>query len=421
MRHPITTFAVYLYSILLEAILLIVTPVVQLFFSKKHWNIGERSKIPVAAAMYRGKPVVWVHAASLGEAKLLEIFLNILEQKHPEQHYVCTAATKNGVGYLAGIKRDSVIAVGFLPFDTLRLMKKMLRSFSITRLWVMETELWPSMLYACKVSGVPAGIVNARMEKKSFSSYLKLRFLLAPLFAQFDTVLAQSKPYADRFIQMGVQPNAVHITGNLKSLVPFAAVIGAERNALRAKLGIAPNERVLTAGCLHVGEGTILREALALVAAQGTSIRCVVVPRYPEKAGILHKELGESSLLLHDTTTSQPWNICIVAKVGILDDMYKLCDIAFIGGTFVPIGGHNVWDAARYALPVVFGPDYHTQHEGCTTLLDAQAGFCVNNGHELAEQIVRLSGEETTGIPNAFIALNNAMDNRIQQIAQVLP
>ena len=107
-------------------------------------------------------------------------------------------------------------------------------------------------------------------------------------------------------------------------------------------MGIAPDETVLTAGCIHVGEGTVLREALAILAAQGLSIKCIVVPRYPDKAATIIHELGES-LLLHDSATTAPWNICCIAKVGILDDMYKLATIAFIGGTFVPIGGHNVW------------------------------------------------------------------------------
>jgi len=190
---------------------------------------------------------------------------------------------------------------------------------------------------------------------------------------------------------------------------------------LRNTMAIAPDELVLTAGCVHVGEGSILREALAILSAQGRNLRCIVIPRYPEKSSVIKEELGPQTLCITEASIAASWTTCIIARVGILDTMYKLCDIAFIGGTFVPVGGHNVWDAARHVLPVLFGPDYHTQQESCTQLLNAGVGFCVADARSLADQIYRLSERNNIQVHAALTALNQDMQQRLDQIEKVLP
>ena len=138
----------------------------------EQWDIAARAAVPLARKGGASKPAVWIHAASLGECKLLVRFLAILRSRHPGREYVLTATTRTGVEYLRRCEGSDIIAAAFLPFDTMRLMLSLLSTYSISRVWLMETELWPAMLLACREKRVPVGLANARIEEDSLSWYL---------------------------------------------------------------------------------------------------------------------------------------------------------------------------------------------------------------------------------------------------------
>jgi 3-deoxy-D-manno-octulosonic-acid transferase len=420
MNYAASAF-VFLYSTALELCRFIVVPPLLLLKASSAWNIRERLGTPPLTNNKTGHTVVWVHAASLGESKLLVKFLDILRRKHPGHAYVLTATTRSGVEYLRTARADRVIAVGFFPFDTIRLMKKMVRQFSVSRVWLMETELWPSMMWVCMRENVPVGIVNARLEIKSFSSYHRLRFLFKTIFRSLDIVLAQSEPYGLRFRQLCVRPAAVHVIGNLKNAVDISRPPLSERNALRDGMKLAAGDFVVTAGCLHAGEGRIIREAFDKINASGLRVKCIVVPRYPAESPTIMKELGPDTLRLRETSATAPWEICLVDKLGVLEDMYKLSDAAFVGGTFVSVGGHNVWDAAQFGIPVFFGPDFHTQQESCEKLLGAGVGFLAKSPEELAGLISRAVKNDTNGFAGALPLFIRGVSDRRLEMERILP
>jgi 3-deoxy-D-manno-octulosonic-acid transferase len=310
---------------------------------------------------------------------------------------VVTATSRTGVDYLERMKRPSVYAVGFLPFDTMPLMKSLIKTFGISRLWLLETELWPSMLFACFRGKVPVGIANARIEEKSFASYLRLRRLFGPLLGQFDVVLAQNDTYAERFRRLGVRPECLHVVGNMKGHIIFHRPAPDKRAALRRAMHLDESDIVLTAGCFHRGEGGVLRACLDLLKGRCRAVKCIVVPRYLDESDALAAELGKAGLRrFADMVADAPWELCTVEKIGILEAMYSIADAAAVGGTFVDIGGHNVWEPARFGIPVFFGPHYHTQSSSCEKLLAAGTGFCVNDAKELADGIERTLWREKT-------------------------
>ena len=137
---------------------------------KKGWEIDKRNSLPRVVRGHRGPTVVWVHAASLGEAKLLLQFLAVLEERNPDDCYVTTATSRAGVDYLERMKRPSIYAIGFLPFDTLPLMGSLITTFGVSRLWLLETELWPACSGHVLRKKIPVGLANARIEEKSFTS-----------------------------------------------------------------------------------------------------------------------------------------------------------------------------------------------------------------------------------------------------------
>ena len=364
---------------------------------------------------------MWVHAASLGEAKLLYKFLEVLVQRHPEDLYLVTATTRAGVQYLQTNRTSQICAVGFLPLDTLPLMRKVIEYFDITRVWLLETELWPSMLLSCRQKAIPVGIVNARMEERSFERYRKFQKTLQELFGCFDIVLAQNEVYANRFAELGVKRDNIHVVGNIKGHISIRRPAKREWQALRRGLNLSEHHFVLTAGCVHAGEGRALRVAIDLLREREFPCKLIVVPRHLQEVPVLLEELGKDVVHLHDIATSRKWDICIIEKFGILDDMYKVADAAFVGGTFVNTGGHNMWDPARFGIPVFFGPDYHTQKDSCEKLMTAGVGFRAESAEEMAQLIYKVVKVEARRFVNAQLLFMETINKGHSILEPLIP
>jgi 3-deoxy-D-manno-octulosonic-acid transferase len=385
------------------------------------WNLAERSNGPCPKYPGSAKETVWIHAASLGESKILVRFLDILRHRHPGQSYLVTATTKTGVDYLRrACDDDDVEAVGFLPLDTIGRIRRLIRTFRVRRVWVMETELWPSMLWTCMRMSVPLGLVNARIEERSLMSYRRMAWLLSPLLCFPDVVLAQNAQYGDRFERLGIPPQRIRITGNMKSYVTIHPPKAAERARLRSTLLLDNNELCMTAGCLHAGEGVVLRQALDIVRNSGIALKCIVVPRHLRESQALARELGPGTVVVQEpSATVAAWDVCLIDKMGILDAMYRIADAAFIGGTFDTTGGHNMWDAAQFGIPVLFGPDVHTQQESGRALLSAGVGFGVTSAEELGGALMaslRDSREQFLRSRDAFMIKINRQSNTIEEL-----
>jgi 3-deoxy-D-manno-octulosonic-acid transferase len=381
------TLFVNSYSLITDFARIALFPLLRGVSERRNWDLDKRQKLPSAVRDIRGRRVVWLHASSLGEAKLLVKFAAMLRQRHDDDLYLVTATTRNGVEFLEKNRHPSFCAIGFQPIDSITMVRHVVEHYHVTRLWLIETELWPSMLLVCMRCGIPVGIVNGRIEERSFGRYRRLQAVVRPLLAPLDIVLAQSDAYAARFVELGARRDVVHVVGNIKGHVRIERPHKQEWLAVRRELNIDEQSFVVTAGCVHRGEGKALRAFFNRIEQLGYPCRMVVVPRYCHEAADILEELGGTVLHLTGPSTARRWNICIVAATGILDNMYMAADAAVIGGTFDDTGGHNMWDAARFGIPVFFGPDYHTQQESGETLLNAGVGFCASGGEDLADLV----------------------------------
>ncbi len=421
LQYVLISGAIIGYSTILDLVRRIIFPLLTKISEKRGWDLPARQRFPYSIRDHRNRSVVWIHAASLGEAKLLFKFLEILEQRHPEDLYLLTAATRNGVKYLESRDVKSVCATGFLPLDTIPLVSGLVDHFRVTRVWLLETELWPSMLWTCRRKGIPVGIVNARIEEKSFSNYKRFRGVLKFLFGCFDVVLAQNETYAQRFAELGVKTENIHIVGNLKSHIMIKRPPRKEWLALRKGLNISDNQPVITAACVHAPEGRTLRVCLDILKKNKMHCKLIVVPRHLQDVPDLLKQLGGNALHLRDITTSRKWDICVIEKIGILDEMYKIADAAIVGGTFDSTGGHNVWDPAKFGIPVFFGPDYHTQIDGCEKLITAGVGFKAEESRDLATLILRVMKTEAKKFVNAQLLFQETINKRQAVLEPLIP
>ena len=421
MKHTIIYSGIRIYSAIMDIGSFLAAPVLGSIKAAAAWNVAERTGLPPLRAPQGDRPAVWVHAASLGEAKLALKFLELLNRKHPDDVYLLTATTRTGVAFCVRTRRSG--RSGGLSAFRLHAPdpRAMLTTFRVKRVWLMETELWPSLMASCLITGVPVGIANGRMEEKSFAVYRRFRPLCAPLFAALDIVLAQSESYGARFRSMGTRSEAIHITGNLKRLVEIAPPPREQRRSLRAALCLAEGDFVLTAGCVHAGEGAKLKETLLLINNNARAVKCIVVPRHLSDTAALIEELGSTAVRLQSADSSEPWSVCVIDKMGILEDMYKAADAAFIGGTFVSVGGHSAWDAAQFALPVFSGPDYHTQRDSFDQLIEAGVAFPASSADELAKRISALLQNPAAAPVSGFSSLMQASRHHIEHIEGLLP
>ena len=410
---------IYTYSGLLDLIRLALFPLLRKPGKKRGWDLEARQKLPVPLKDFRGKTVIWLHAASLGEAKLLVKFHSILRQHKEDDLYLVTATTRNGVAYLEKNRQPAFCAIGFLPIDTISLVTKIVSHYSVRRLWLLETEIWPSLLHVCRANGIPVGIANGRIEPSSFRWYSVFRWFVSTLLEKVDTVFAQSDEYAERFIMLGVKSESVHVVGNIKGHIRIQRPLKDEWHSVRRALSVNDDDFVVTAGCIHTGEGKAVRIFFDRMVQYGYPCRLIVVPRYNNEAASIVDEIGGQVLHLDKIETSRHWEICVIEKVGILDDMYKAADAAVIGGTFVDIGGHNVWDAACFGIPVFFGPMHHTQKESCAQLVDAGVGFTVSDGEALAEKmfsVVRKNPLPFFDAQQQFIETTNRAQSELEPL-----
>jgi 3-deoxy-D-manno-octulosonic-acid transferase len=412
---------IFVYSALMETAGVCAAVLLGPSHLSKQWNLRERRRV-VPPRPVRGAPhTVWLHAASMGESKLLVRFLRILRSKHPGQAYLLTATTRTGVEYLKLCSGDDIAAVGFLPLDTVRLMRSVLSTYRVSRVWLLETELWPAMLWTCLARGVPVGLVNARIEEDSLSWYRRLAWLIAPLFSHPDVILAQNQAYADRFARLGIPRARIRVTGNLKSYVTVHPLSVQERGVLRTPMGLSPKDWCITAGCVHQGEGVVLARALGILSQMSFPVKCIVVPRHLKDSGEIARELGNGVVRLDDTAAAAGWNVCIVEKMGIMEAMYGIADAAFVGGTFDDTGGHNMWDAAQFGIPVVFGPNYRTQRESGDLLRAAGVAFSACGAEGLASAIVSALRDDVRRFSDAQAAFAKATNARSHNIEDLIP
>jgi len=388
MEKAILFITVHVYSALLQVMRVVLAPVIQAIVPR--YQLRDRCRLVAAHREFRGHTVVWLHAASLGEAKVLIDFLRILSQKHPEYRYVVTATSVAGVQFLRRCTHEAICAAGFLPIDTISCMRGMIERFSVSRVWLIETELWPSMLWVCLSRSIPVGIANARLEEKSLALYRRFGFMFRPIFRRLAAVLAQSEAYAQRFTAMGVDRVRISVIGNMKGRVTVRRPSLEEWMRLRRHMNAAEGSVVITAGCIHAEEGLTIRGAIDRLQRDFGDWKWIIVPRYLNEIEALMEALGAEAVLVKEPFMTRDWRVCVVGAYGVLENLYRIADAAVIGGTFMDTGGHNVWEAAQFGIPVMWGPNYHTQRESCERLRAAGVGFEVGGSEELAHTLIRV-------------------------------
>jgi 3-deoxy-D-manno-octulosonic-acid transferase len=351
-----------------------------------------------------GRPV-WIHGASVGEMGVIAPFLAKLKTQMPEKNIVLSTMTATGQKRAGQIFSNNAAGIFFLPLDFWFAQKLALKRVRPGALVLTETEIWPNLIRQCQKQNVPVFLVNARLSARSFKYYHPLRFLFGPLLNTLQLIACQSREDAERYLALGVRQDIVTVTGNLKYDGIMGPVSATEKQELRKGFGLSPEDLVFTAGSTREGEETVILEAWQQLITnsklQISNLKLVIAPRHPGRFSEVEKLLISGNLNYGKRSgqknggTSSNFDVLLLDTIGELVNAYAASDLAFVGGSLAPVGGHNPLEPAALGLPVIFGPHMFNAKESAEGLLACGGAVQVKDAGELKDVLAGfLSNEE---------------------------
>ncbi|KXS37126.1 MAG: 3-deoxy-D-manno-octulosonic-acid transferase [Halomonadaceae bacterium T82-2] len=340
-------------------------------------------------------PRLWVHAASVGEVVTAAPLIRGLLKRHPEAELVVTTMTATGAARVESLFGNEV-SHHFLPLDFPGATRRFIARLAPTLAIIAETELWPNLIGACARHGVPVLIANGRLSDGAFRTYRRFATLSRDMLRHVDWIGAKAAADAERFRALGCPEARVEVTGALKFDLQVDARLHEESERLRTAWG---RRLVWVAGSTHPGEEEAVLAAHARVCRRYPEALLVLVPRHPQRfeaVAELCRARGErvarrSCGEVPDAET----RVLLGDTMGELMHFYAAADAAFVGGSLVPVGGHNLLEPAAVGTPVISGPHLDNLREIAATLAEARARREVTDAEALAGALLALFDDET--------------------------
>jgi 3-deoxy-D-manno-octulosonic-acid transferase len=298
-----------------------------------------------------------MHGASVGEVHGLLPLVAEVRRREPGADILLTSTSPTGLDR-AG---NAVSVKKLLPIDVPWCVRRALRSARIERFVLAETELWPVLLRELMVNGIPCHIVNGRISDYTLRRYQTLRGLFAPLLSRVSSVCVASQSQAERYVDLGVPRDAVHVTGHTKYDIAPKVTSDVEGTDLRRVFfpSTSDETKIVVLGSLRPGEEGGWLEALQAIRSVGGDVKMILAPRHMEKVDYFVSKVRSTNLSWarwSDQVRGQSPDILVLDVMGKLEEAYSIAHLAFVGGTLVDIGGHNPLEPAIYGVPVVVGP-----------------------------------------------------------------
>lgn len=380
-----------LYSLVLGLLALGYLPA---FLVRKVWGAGYPLALRDRLGFLRVPPPAggerfWVHAVSVGEVMAAVPLVQALRARWPEADVVVSTVTATGER-VARARLTDVAALVTFPLDFPGAVRRAVRRVEPRCFVALETELWPNLLRALRATGVPAVLANGRISDRSYRRYRLVRGLFRRVLADVALFGMQSEEDARRIISLGAAPERVVVTGNLKMEAPPGEA-GAER--LWRRLLHLGEASVLVAGSTHRGEETLVLDAFLAARRRVDGLRLILAPRHPERLDEVEQLVGARGLGVvrrSRVAAGQTAPVILLDTIGELASLYGVADVIFVGGSLVPVGGHNVIEPALHGKPVIFGPYMGNFRESARLLLDGGGGAQVQDGRELLAAVGRL-------------------------------
>jgi 3-deoxy-D-manno-octulosonic-acid transferase len=391
-----------LYNILLTFLLILASPYL-LFRSLFHERF--RKALPDRLGLFQPPPFerpIWVHAASVGEVFCSGPLLKKIKKEFPHSKIVLTTITSTG-NEAAKTRVPEADRVFFLPIDHPFFIQRAIEKIQPVLLLIAETELWPNLLRSCGKKGIPIVLFNGRISQRSFRRYFRFRFFFKECMKYISLFLMQTEEDRKRIIEIGGEPHKTRTVGNLKfdqTFPPFTREAIAD---IAKVLDFDGTEKIFIAGSTHSGEEEILVTLYKELKKMTPHLVLILAPRHLERLeeveGILKKEAlswGRKTALSQSAGApgQEHPEVILLDTMGELMGFYSLGTLVFVGGSLVPIGGHNPLEPLFFEKCVLFGPHMFHFLEITRRLIEAGGAIQVSGKEALFSELKRLLFDE---------------------------
>ncbi len=365
---------------------------------------------------------LWVHALSVGEVLSAVPLVEQLKISFPHKEIVLSVTTRSGMALAQEKFSGRVSRIITMPLDAWWCVRRVIHYVRPSVFILVETDLWPGLLDFLKQKGVSSLLVNGRISPRTLKSYQKAPVVIRRMFAPLNYCLMQTDLDRDRLLQLGLERKKVITTGNIKFDRDMAALDAEEKERLLGMLGLNGKIRVWVAGSTHEGEEELLLNVFQDLRKDYPLLRLIIAPRNVVRSREISNMAGKMGLTVVLRTAisknSPSYDVLILDTVGELGRIYGLGSVAFVGGSFAPIGGHNLLEPAGYGIPVVFGPHTHNFEFMSESMLKTGGALRVQNGTELCDAMKRIFSDTELALQmgaraKAFVAENRGALNRV--------
>lgn len=348
-----------------------------------------------------GSPVIWMHAASVGEVLAARPLIEALRRRYPGYRLVITTMTATGAERVEALIESLVISDcgsevshHFVPLDFPGAARRFVTRLRPSLALFFETELWPNLLHACHCRGVPVAVTNGRLSAKAVQGYRRIGALMSDALSKIDWLAAKSAQDAERFRQLGMPAERITTVGSLKfDITPCERTLKDSKH-LRTRFGERP---VWIAGSTHPGEDEQVLAAHARLRRQHPGALLILVPRHPQRfaevAALCRAHDERLARRGADEPVTAETTVYLGDTMGELGMLYGTADLAFVGGSLVPVGGHNLLEPAALGVPVISGTALDNFSDVATVLREAGALVEVADGEALGEALATLLRE----------------------------
>ncbi|MCB1107227.1 MAG: 3-deoxy-D-manno-octulosonic acid transferase [Chlamydiia bacterium] len=332
------------------------------FFFKNKYRKSLKKRLNPQIDKKGAKEVIWLHAVSMGETKALSTLVPHIRRSYPDAFIFVTIVTETGHEQAKKSISDAD-AIHYLPLDFSWVIRSFVKALQPRLLILVEGDYWLNLMSEVKKCGGRIVVVSGKLSEKSMKRYLLFRPLNRLLFSSVDHFYLQGESYLERFLNLGISPDKLTVTGNLKFDIPSTEPTSLEE--FKKSLNILPQDRVITLGSTHDGEENLLLTALLPFLENDPYLKVLVVPRHPER----FKKVKEN--IRHP-------QIIVVDQMGVLPKCYCLSFLAIVGGSFIRgVGGHDIFEPTKMGVPTLFGPYMDNQVDFDRELTQAGAALKV--------------------------------------------
>lgn len=334
---------------------------------------------------------LWVHAVSVGEVLAAVPMVKAIQQQYPDLPIVITTMTPTGSARVVANFADSVYHC-YVPYDLPTVVARFLTKIKPRALMLLETELWPNILHQCKTKHIPVMLANARMSEKSFNGYSRIKHTTQQMLSAITILAAHAQTDAERFIKLGMAKERVTVTGSIKFELKLPASLLEKAEVLRKVLG--EQRPIWVAGSTHEGEDEQVLAAHEIILKTLSNALLIISPRHPERFNNVYQLATKKGFKVARRSTNEQCTeqtlVYLADTMGELLLMYAAIDVAFVGGSLVDHGGHNLLEPASLGIASITGFSNYNFTDISSMLISANATLQVNDSNQLAQVVLQL-------------------------------